>query len=557
MPSSTVRPTVSTAATWSRLALVLALLAAVLLGAAPMPADAASMKSPSGLKAIAKTTTTLTFTWKSVAKAENYRLQYSTSSKMKKAEVPARRRHHRHPHRADEGTTYYVKVRVIDADGENLSSYSKAVKVKTPSKDPVSTGGPRQPHARRRAPPPTPTEPDRPADPLRVASYNIKCANCNSHLPNEGTWEERRQAVVDTILGQHLDVVGLQEAGQAWLKDANGKSLSPSLTQFEDLRNRLGGSWTLTNPNRNNCVKSTTPSSCVYKDQGASQDTKIIFDSLADRAARPGVQEAARSSTLTTTPATSPGPSSGSVRPATGSCSPRRTWSRPRTRPGRRRSTTCGRTQTEVSIDAVTEHNPDHLPVIFDGDFNSSRFAHDYSPTNAPYDVLVRAGLVDPLGAACRTTKTAPGATVVKRINTWVDSFNDFDRVVNNHKTGWINGSYIDYMFVSPSDQGARVGDGGEHGRERPVRRHHPLRPQHDPGLRWSCRRPREPRQTLSGSRPRSGSRPMKPSRRVWASASSGTGTAGPYCPDDRNSSSMGTIPASRSAHVWGSRRSS
>jgi endonuclease/exonuclease/phosphatase family metal-dependent hydrolase len=108
------------------------------------------------------------------------------------------------------------------------------------------------------------------------------------------------------------------------------------------------------------------------------------------------------------------------------------------------------RSQTSVAIATVADHNPDHLPVIFDGDFNSSRFGHSYSPTNAPYDVLVEAGLVDPLGGAFGTTKTAPGQTVVKRINTWVDSFNDFNRVVNNHKQ-WVNGSYIDYIFVSPS----------------------------------------------------------------------------------------------------------
>ena len=227
--------------------------------------------------------------------------------------------------------------------------------------------------------------------------------------------------------------MGLQEAGQSWLKDENGQSLSPSLTQFEDLRNRLGGSWTLTNPNRNNCVKSTTPSSCVYKDQGASQDTKIIFDSsrlqLLDQGSKrlPFVDA---------------------------DDNPRYVaWAQFRQRSTGNRfmfatthlegtkdktgSTTyydLRRTQTEVAIGAVKDHNPDHLPVIFGGDFNSSRFAHDYSPTNAPYDVLVKAGLIDPLGAAFNSTKTAPGATVGKRINTWVDSFNEFNRVVNNHK---------------------------------------------------------------------------------------------------------------------------
>jgi endonuclease/exonuclease/phosphatase family metal-dependent hydrolase/Tfp pilus assembly protein PilV len=264
---ATARPTVSSHAARWRLALILALLVVTLLSAAPTQADAYSMKAPSGLKAIAATSTTLTLTWNPVSKAEMYRVQYSTSKSMSKA------KYDREDDAKDTltgltpGKTYYVKVRVIDADGDNRSSYSSAVKIAIPTKDPTPTPSP--------TPTPTPTPA---AGPLRVASYNIKCANCDSNLPNEGSWAERRQAVVDTILGQHLDVVGLQEAGQSWLKDEDGHSIDPSLTQFEDLTNRLGGSWTLTNKNRNNCVRSTTPSSCVYKDQGASQDTKIIFD---------------------------------------------------------------------------------------------------------------------------------------------------------------------------------------------------------------------------------------------------------------------------------------
>jgi endonuclease/exonuclease/phosphatase family metal-dependent hydrolase len=284
-----------------------------------------------------------------------------------------------------------------------------------------------------------------------VASYNIKCATCDSHLPNEGTWQERRQAVADTILGQHLDVVGRQEAGQGWLKDANGKSLSPSLTQFEDLRNTLGDPWTLTNANRNNCVKSTTPSNCVYKDQGASQDTKIIFNDdrveLLDQGSKRLPFVDASDNPRYVAWAQFRQRSTGNrFMFATTHLEPTKD------KAGSTAFYDLRRTQTQVGIAAVNDNNPDHLPVVFDGDFNSSRFAHDYSPTNAPYDVLVQDGLVDPLGGAWRTTTTAPGATVVKRIHTEVDSFNDFNRVVNTRKAdGWVNGSYIDYIFVSPS----------------------------------------------------------------------------------------------------------
>ena len=53
------------------------------------------------------------------------------------------------------------------------------------------------------------------------------------------------------------------------------------------------------------------------------------------------------------------------------------------------------------------------------------------------------------------------------------------------------------------------------------------------------------------------GSRPMKPSSLVWASASSLTGTLGPYWPDDRMTSSSGSMPESSMAEKSGSRRSS
>lgn len=431
-----------------RLLVIIALLATSLLVAAPAQQADAAMKSPSSLKAASTSSTTLAVSWKAVPKAPRYRVQYATSSSMSGARYQRETSTKTTLTGLAAGKTYYVKVRVISSSGKNLSSYSKAVKVKTRTSDPTSTGTPTPTPTPTPSPTPPPsTSPSASGQPLRVASYNVKCANCNSHLPNEGTWEERRQAVVDTILGQDLDVVGLQEAGQAWLKDANGKSFSRS--QFEDLTNRLGGSWTLTNANRNNCVKSTTPSGCVYKDQGASQDTKIVYDrskvEMLDQGSKhlPYVNEDDNDRYV-----------------AWAQFRQRSTGNRfmfasthlePKKDPaGASAYYDLRKRQTEVAIAAVADHNPDKLPVVFVGDLNSSRFAHAWSPTNAPYDVLVKNGLVDPLGAGWSTTRTAPGATVVKRINTWVDSFNDFDRAVNNHKS-WINGSYIDYVFVSPT----------------------------------------------------------------------------------------------------------
>src|SRR4029453_10842155 len=49
------------------------------------------------------------------------------------------------------------------------------------------------------------------------------------------------------------------------------------------------------------------------------------------------------------------------------------------------------------------------------------------------------------------------------------------------------------------------------------------------------------------------GARPRNARTRTCTSASAGTGTGGPYWPDARNSSSIGSIPASRVAQYSGS----
>ena len=133
MPSPVARAT----STWSRHLLVVALLAVGLLAAGPVPADAASAKPPAGLAVTATTPTSTTLAWRPVPRATGYRLQYSTSSKMKKA----------HYQRATgttgtiaglkPGRTYHVKVRALGRKGSKLSRYSKAVEVTTTAATPV------------------------------------------------------------------------------------------------------------------------------------------------------------------------------------------------------------------------------------------------------------------------------------------------------------------------------------------------------------------------------------------------------------------------------------
>jgi endonuclease/exonuclease/phosphatase family metal-dependent hydrolase len=71
--------------------------------------------------------------------------------------------------------------------------------------------------------------------PLRVATYNIQKASGNG-------WAKRRRAVANLILSQDPDVVGLQEAEN---KPTSGKA-----TQYYDLIRLLGPNWEVTNNSR-------------------------------------------------------------------------------------------------------------------------------------------------------------------------------------------------------------------------------------------------------------------------------------------------------------------
>lgn len=470
-----------------------------------------TLASPTGLTAASRSTSAVALTWKAVSGATNYRVQYADNSAMSNASYRRSTATYTEIDGLTAGRTYYFKVRVIDADGLNLSPYSAAIQADTRASggypylkpldatlgsvtatsiglswasrgsglsyqvqyatdqamDPASTkvfsgtsatvtgllagttyylrvrvsssGGDGQ--SEYSTPILSATTRTQTA-PLTVASFNVKCANCFSGLANEGTWYRRRDAVVATIREQAPDVLGLQEAAQSWLKDSSGDPID--LAQFEDLIKRLGSPYKLANTKRNNCVKHTTPSSCVYADQGASKGTKIVFNStkvtlLAQGSKQLSFIDAADNQRFVAWAIFRHLASGKEFFFADTHLEHHDDAS------GSTAYLELRRKQASEVMATIKAKNTDRLPVILVGDLN----AHKWTvPSNGPYDVVVAAGLVDPLGNTYRSTYTAPGATVEARVRTNFATYNGFKRLAP--KSAYINGTHLDYIFTSP-----------------------------------------------------------------------------------------------------------
>ncbi len=331
-------------------------------------------------------------------------------------------------------TTYHFQVKVVTkAAGATRSPYSDAASATTSASssssgdEPVTSSG---------------------SATVRVGSYNVKCANCSGGK----SWYDRRSAVVSTILGQDVDVLGVQEASQGWLYANDGASSEKiDLSQFEDLVNRLGAPYALANPARNNCVKSTTPTNCVYADQGASQGTKIIYNS--DTLSL--VDEGSRHLSYV-----SGGENDRYVAWAifTHKASGERFFFA-----NTHLENTKGakyyelrQQQTREILAVVEQENTANLPTYVVGDFNSHKWSRVDDSTsssvardNAPRRIMLAEGdFVDPLGNYDASMYASRGATVSTRIHTNFDSWNNYESVAKHDD--YVNGTYLDYIFTSP-----------------------------------------------------------------------------------------------------------
>jgi endonuclease/exonuclease/phosphatase family metal-dependent hydrolase len=223
------------------------------------------------------------------------------------------------------------------------------------------------------------------------------------------------------------------------LKGTDGKKID--LSQFEDLRNRLGGAWRLTNANRNNCVRSKSPNNCDPKDQGASQGTKIVYNSKRVVLLRQGSKAL-------------PSAKKSNLRYVAWAVFRQRSTGKQfffadaHLEPGKDHALHVE--QAKALADEVERRNVNHLPTLVVGDMNSHK---NTEPSNGVYDVLVgKRHYVDPLGNTWHSRhgagSRARNQTVEKRINTWLSSWNDFQKTAKGNRDR-LNGTYLDYIFTT------------------------------------------------------------------------------------------------------------
>lgn len=332
----------------------------------------------------AESTTRLALDWEKVSLAASYEVSASTVATMKDAEVVTVEDADATLDDLTRGTTYYTRVRAIGESGQPVSDWSPVATTATPSQLP-----------------------------LRVASYNVLCENCSK---GKASWAKRRGAVVATIKSQDPDVIGLQEASQGRIPGGG--------SQYQDLLRRLGDPYRITDGRR-----------------GASLAVRIVYNS--DR-----VELIAKGSSFL--------PKGRSKRAATWAIfEQKQTGERfffldthlepTNDKKGSNKYYNVRRRQANAVVDLIEKNNPDKLPVIAVGDYNSTKWD---TPTNAPYDVMEDAGYLDPLGNGYRSRGSAPGAFVEDRIHTSYASYNMYTRKARNFPSH-VNGSNPDYIFVS------------------------------------------------------------------------------------------------------------
>lgn len=373
------------------------------------PAGGYPYLAPVGLKVTSFGSTSITLDWATRAADIAYQVAYTSVRGTGTADFSGSAGQLR---KLASDALYSVRVRVVSVEGRPLSGLSAPVKLRT------TTIG---------------------AAVIRAGSYNVHCWYCSdTAVANERPWSARRGPLVSGLLAQKLDVLALQEASQTRLPGT-------TISQFDDIVQRLGSPYKLANPYRYNCVNGYSNTKCIYQDRGASSGTKIIYNS------RTLIKIGDGSRLLSSPP--------GKKRYAA--------WATfQHVESGRKFFFVSAHleyrkdaadssyfydyrvSETRDIIQLIAEESGG-LPVVIGGDFNSHKWT---LPDNGPYRTLLQAGFADPLGNYDRSSAPTPLATVENRVRTNYNSYNGY-RLTAPKSTN-ANGTYVDYLFTS---EGLRV----------------------------------------------------------------------------------------------------
>lgn len=277
-------------------------------------------------------------------------------------------------------TKYYFTVRGMNRAGDAVTGWSVPVAFETP-----------------------------PDMPLRVASYNIKCANCKQK--GEASWAERKAAVAETILSQQPDVVGLQEASPSRL---HGRRVS----QYQDLLNALGAPYKVTMAG------------------GSGIDNRIFYNSEKVEVVRRGVVGLAKG-----------GGRRYLVWAVFRQLSTGKTFLFGDTHlaPGKSKNALRERQTRTVITTLKRVASPQSMPTIVVGDFNMFKWMKGGG--YRPYSMMIGNGYLDPLGNTYHSHSASSTAFVERRIRTNFSTFNGFKRTAPAF--GYDNGTQLDFIFVT------------------------------------------------------------------------------------------------------------
>lgn len=224
------------------------------------------LAAPKGIHIASTSDDSIRVTWHSQRGAKLYRIGRSTSSSYTHRTYIRTRTPSVTMRGLDSATRYYFRIRAIRSNGQALSPNSILRTART-------TG------AAQSAPAPAPVAnaSSGPVD-IRVASWNVLSVSLDKTSGEQRPWAQRRGKVLSELMGEHPDVIGLQEANQSI---AFRSRLVDGDSQYRDIRNglnKMGGHYAVTNDYANNCVRAEYSSNCTYKYRGASGDNRILYD---------------------------------------------------------------------------------------------------------------------------------------------------------------------------------------------------------------------------------------------------------------------------------------